>query len=81
VEVGAEETRAFFQNPEIRGRALQELKRLGFETVELSLTGYRTGRFNPVQVSGLSSESFPSPLRGEGISLKEAPLGAASQWA
>jgi uncharacterized protein len=47
IEVGSEETERFFQNSEVRESALTELRGLGFETVDLHLQGYRSGRFNP----------------------------------
>ena len=47
VEVGAEETRIFFKSQEIREKALNALKTLGFQSVDLSLQGYRSGLFNP----------------------------------
>ncbi len=47
IEVGLEETGIFFQGAEIREKVFAQLKDLGFETIELNLQGYRTGRFNP----------------------------------
>ena len=47
IEVDREETKVFFQNSEIRGKALAELTGLGFQAVDLNLQGYRSGRFNP----------------------------------
>lgn len=47
VEVGPDETENFFQEPKIREKALKDLKAIGFETVSLQLSGYRSGRFNP----------------------------------
>ena len=47
IEVGPAETKVFFQNSGIRKKALAELKALGFETIDLNLQGYQSGRFNP----------------------------------
>jgi uncharacterized protein len=47
IEVGREETARFFREIEVRKRALSGLQELGFETVDLSLQGYRSGRLNP----------------------------------
>ena len=47
LEVGREETQAFFRNPEVREKVLDGLKRLGFRAVDLNLQGYQSGRFNP----------------------------------
>ena len=47
IEVGREETAIFFQNAKIRRETLVRFKALGFETIDLSLEGYRSGRFNP----------------------------------
>lgn len=51
IEVGSSETEVFFQNSEVRQRVLLELKRLGFKTIDLNISGYRSGRFNPQLVS------------------------------
>ena len=48
IEVDAEETKVFFQKPEVREKTLTELTRLGFRTVDLNLQGYRSGRLNPL---------------------------------
>jgi len=48
IEVGSEETNVFFQNPGVLKQALVDLKEVGFEAIDLNLSGYRTGRFNPV---------------------------------
>jgi len=48
IEVGEEETKVFFQNPDVLQQALADLKEVGFETIDLNLSGYHTGRFNPV---------------------------------
>ena len=47
IEVGLEETKTFFQNPAVRKKTIEGLKFLGFETIDLSLEGYHSGRFNP----------------------------------
>jgi len=47
IEVGQEETRVFFQNPKVRESVLTGLRGIGFESVDLNLEGYRSGRFNP----------------------------------
>jgi len=47
LEVGSQETKFFFENPALRSSILKGLKELGFQTVEICLEGYRTGRFNP----------------------------------
>lgn len=47
IEVDSGETSRFFQNPKVREEALNKLTRLGFQTVDLNLQGYRSGRFNP----------------------------------
>jgi uncharacterized protein len=57
IEVGAEETKIFFQDPRIREKALAELKDLGFQTLELNLQGYRSGRFNPAPSPAISIAS------------------------
>ena len=54
IEVGAEETEAFFHSPGVREKILSRLKKLGFKTVDLNLEGYRSGRFNPERVSAKS---------------------------
>ena len=47
VEVGVEETKVFFRNSKIRKKTLSQLKRLGFDQINLNLQGYRSGRWNP----------------------------------
>lgn len=47
IEVGREETKIFFQDAAIRKKVLVGLKELGFQTIDLRLEGYRSGRFNP----------------------------------
>lgn len=49
IEVGAEETRIFFQDALIREKTIAGLKGIGFQTIDLYLAGYRSGRFNPVK--------------------------------
>lgn len=48
IEVGIEETKIFFQDSRIRGNALTRLRDIGFETIDLTIQGYRSGRFNPI---------------------------------
>lgn len=47
IEVGKEETGIFFQNSQARERTLAGLKGIGFQQIDLTLQGYRSGRFNP----------------------------------
>lgn len=54
IEVGAEETKTFFRSPQIRGKILKALRKIGFKTVTIDLRGYQPGRFNPQTVQTLS---------------------------
>ena len=47
IEVGGDETGIFFHNAWVREKTLEGLKALGFETIDLCLEGYRSGRLNP----------------------------------
>lgn len=47
IEVAKEETPVFFKNSKLRQEALTRLKTIGFQTIDLNLQGYQSGRFNP----------------------------------
>ena len=53
IEVGKEETQIFFQNSRLREEIITCLKEIGFLTVDLNLSGYSSGRFNPKGVRPL----------------------------
>lgn len=59
IEVGHEETEIFFQDTLIREKALEALKAIGFETLDLHLEGYRSGRFNPVRGQSPKNGTVP----------------------
>ena len=69
IEVGLEDTKVFFRNPEVRESALLQLKNLGFQSIHLDLQGYRSGRFNPAgsqrQSLTPSSDARPTFVRDE----------------
>lgn len=51
IEVDPEETRIFFRDSDVREKTLTELKKIGFDSIDLDLGGYRSGRFNPFAVT------------------------------
>ena len=58
IEVGSDETEIFFQNSELRKESISRLKALGFRHVQLSLQGYRSGRFNPAASKLMATSSL-----------------------
>lgn len=46
VEVGADEVKRFFQEPQLQEKALKALESLGLKKIEISKTGYESGRLN-----------------------------------
>ncbi len=61
IEVGPEETARFFCDSKIRQGALTRLKELGFKTIELEISGYRPGRFNPQRSSSNRRDPSSAP--------------------